>query len=83
MRALDTLVLAPEQVAEFKPGAAHIMLVGLKQPLKQGDSFPLTVKFEKAGDVVATVNVERAGARGPTVDEHQQHHGMDHGSMHR
>src|SRR3954470_17715802 len=47
MRRLDTLVLAPEQMVEFKPGAAHIMLVGLKQPLKQGDSFPLTVKFAK------------------------------------
>jgi copper(I)-binding protein len=82
MRPLNALTLAPEQVMEFKPGGAHIMLMGLKQPLKQGDSFPLTLTFEKAGTVQTTVAVERMGARGPSMDEHQMH-GMDHGAMHQ
>lgn len=48
--------------AEFKPGGMHIMLLGLKHPLKAGDSFPLTLTFAKAGAVETTVMVEKAGA---------------------
>ena len=48
------------------------MLMGLKQTLKQGDNFPVTLKFAKAGQVTATVIVQKAGATMP---------GMDHGSM--
>jgi copper(I)-binding protein len=49
---------------ELKPGGYHIMFVGLKAPLKDGDQFPMTLKFEKAGEVEVTVNVEapKAGA---------------------
>lgn len=56
----------------LKPGGLHIMLIGLKAPLKQGDSFPLTLKFEKAGDVAVTVPVQGPGAMGPMQ-------GHDHG----
>jgi copper(I)-binding protein len=44
------------------------MLFGLKEPLKSGDKFPLTLRFEKAGEVTVTVNVEAAGA------DHSMHH---------
>jgi copper(I)-binding protein len=40
------------------------MLVGLKQPLKAGDSFPLTLTFEKAGKLDVTVTVEKSAAMG-------------------
>jgi periplasmic copper chaperone A len=48
--------------ATFKPGAMHIMLLGLKHPLKAGDSFPLTLTFAKAGAVQTMVMVEKIGA---------------------
>ena len=51
--------------AQFKPGGMHIMLLGLKHPLKAGDSFPLTLTFNKAGAVETMVKVEKAGAAGP------------------
>ena len=41
------------------------MLIGLKQPLRAGESFPLTLEFEKAGKREVTVTVEKAGAMGP------------------
>jgi copper(I)-binding protein len=47
------------------PGSYHIMLSGLKQSLKQGDSFPITLSFAKAGPVTATVTVAKAGATMP------------------
>ncbi len=37
--------------AELKPGGWHLMLIGLKQPLKAGESFPATLTFQKAGKV--------------------------------
>lgn len=53
---LDVPVAAKEQVA-FKPGGKHLMFIGLKQPLQAGSSFPLTLRFEKAGDVTVQMKV--------------------------
>jgi copper(I)-binding protein len=87
MRPLGPITIAPGQSAVLKPGADHVMLIGLKQPLKAGQKFPLTLKFEKAGDVQVTVQVERAGAMGTDAKDHgtmPMDHGampMDHGAM--
>lgn len=60
MRQVDAIELASGQTVELKPGGYHLMLMGLKAPLKAGDQFPLTLKFEKAGEVVVTVKVEES-----------------------
>jgi copper(I)-binding protein len=39
------------------PGGTHIMLEGLRTPLRKGDSFPLVLKFRESGDEKATVRV--------------------------
>jgi len=65
MRALGALDLPAGQAVVLKPGATHIMLVGLKQPLRVGESFPLSLEFEKAGRREVNVVVEKAGAMGP------------------
>jgi copper(I)-binding protein len=64
MRQVEGVALPAGQTVELKPGGYHIMFVGLKAPLKDGDKFPMTLKFEKAGEVEVTVNVEapKAGA---------------------
>ena len=61
MRQLDSIALPQGKTVDLKPGALHLMLVGLKAPLKDGDKFPLKLKFEKAGEVTVTVNVEAGG----------------------
>lgn len=76
MRPLDRPTVAPGQTLEFKPGGAHIMLLGLKHPLKEGESFPLVLTFEKAGDVSVEVKVERAGAARMTTMDHSGHGSM-------
>jgi copper(I)-binding protein len=43
---------------EFKPGGFHIMLMGLKNDLKAGDTFKVTLKFEKAGEITLDVAVK-------------------------
>ncbi len=65
MREVLHLSVQPGQPVELKPGGHHIMLIGLKRPLNRGDIFPLTITFEKAPSVTATVTVQAAGAAGP------------------
>ncbi len=65
MRALDDgLALPPGATVTLAPGGYHLMLNDLKKPLKQGDGMPVTLKFEKAGDVAVTFNVLGVGAKG-------------------
>ncbi len=45
--------------ATFAPMAYHVMLFNLKQPLKDGERFPLTLTFEKAGEVAVQVAVQK------------------------
>ena len=42
---------------QLRPGSYHIMLIGLRGPLISGKPFPLTLHFEKAGDVSVQVSV--------------------------
>ena len=62
MRQVDAIELAAGKTVELKPGGYHVMFVGLKAPLKAGDKFPAKLKFEKAGEVDVTFNVEAPAA---------------------
>jgi copper(I)-binding protein len=65
MRQVDGIDLPAGQTVMLKPGGYHIMLTGLAQPLKEGQSFPLTLTFAKAGAQEVTVSVQKIGAMGP------------------
>src|SRR5437763_15130840 len=45
MRQIAAVELPPNQSVRLEPGATHLMLVGLKAPLKEGDRFPMTLRF--------------------------------------
>ena len=45
----------------LKPGSYHVMLIGLKKPLTPGETFPLTLILEKAGNISVTVPVQAMG----------------------
>jgi hypothetical protein len=62
MRGVMSLDVAPGKPVALRPGGYHIMLVGLAHALKEGDRFPITLRFAKAGAVTATVSVQKAGA---------------------
>lgn len=61
MRQVDSIALPAGKTVELKPGGLHIMFMGLKAPLKAGESFPMKLKFEKAGEVTVDVKVEAPG----------------------
>jgi len=65
MRQVDGINLPAGQAVTLKPGGYHIMLTDLAQPLKEGQSFPLTLSFEKAGTRDVSVLVQKVGAMSP------------------
>ena len=69
MRPVRSIALEPGKKVTFTPGGYHVMLIGLKAPLKVGDSFPLTLSFAHAQPITVTVKVQAGGA------------GMGHASM--
>jgi periplasmic copper chaperone A len=61
MLALQAIDVAPGASVALKPNGIHLML-HIKQQLKQGETFALTLTFEKAGPIEATVRVGKVGA---------------------
>lgn len=72
MRALEDGIEVPAGgMVTFAPAGNHVMLVGLKKPLKEGASFPMTLVFEKAGEVTVDVAVKKNAA--PDTGGHMHH----------
>ena len=65
MRPLTAIDIPAGQSVTLSPDGTHIMLLGLTQPLHEGQSFPLTLSFDHAGPRQVTVVIEKAGAMGP------------------
>ena len=66
MRPMENgLTIDPGKTVKLAPGGLHLMMMDLKNPLKQGDKLPVTLQFEKAGKVAVTLDVQGVGAKGP------------------
>jgi hypothetical protein len=64
MRAVEGgLVIEPGKTVTFAPGGRHLMFLGLRAPLKQGEQVPVTLKFEHAGAVKVAFEVQSMGAQ--------------------
>lgn len=61
MRPVPRVPVSPGQVVTFAPGGLHIMLTGLKHPLRAGESFPLTLTFAHTAPVTVDVQVRAIG----------------------
>ncbi|QEW06075.1 copper chaperone PCu(A)C [Nitrincola iocasae] len=57
MRQVDSIALPAGETTELKPGGLHIMLIGLKQPLADGDQIDLTLTFSDGSATEVTVPV--------------------------
>ncbi len=58
MRQIEAVDVKPGEPINLEPGGLHVMLMGLKEELKAGDVVPLTLTFEKAGDVTLDVPIK-------------------------
>lgn len=65
MRPVAGIDIPPDQPVTLAPNGLHIMLEGLAKPLRPGQTFPLTLTFEKAGTRTVSVAVEKVGAMAP------------------
>ena|SRR5258706_15928661 len=72
MRELDAIEVVPKAAPiKMRPGmGTHLMLIDLKQPLKEGDTFPMTLEFERGGKVEVKVVVQVPKARGASDAAH-------------
>ena len=67
MKHIGTLELPAGERITLAPGGMHMMLMGLQDKLSEGTTFPLTLNFEKAGEVTVDVSVLGIAAEGPQV----------------
>jgi periplasmic copper chaperone A len=65
MRQVPSINIPAGGTVALQPGGLHVMLMGLKQPLKQGEVFPLTLTFAKAGTMTVEVTVKAPAAMAP------------------
>lgn len=78
MRPVENGIPIPAgKTVKLEPGGYHLMLKKLKEPLKQGDSVPVTLTFEKAGSVDVDLSVAAMGAPGPGHEDHGGMGGME------
>lgn len=62
MREVDAIDIPPRGKVTLAPGGLHLMLEGLKSPLRQGETLPLVLRFEKAGERTIEAPVRAPGA---------------------
>jgi periplasmic copper chaperone A len=85
MRQVNAIELPAKKTVPMTRGLLkdgyHVMLMGLKAPLKVGDKLPLKLTFEKAGDVEVIVNIETLKASSAAMPAHgatSEHPGHKH-----
>jgi uncharacterized protein YcnI len=67
------LEIKPGETVELKPGGYHVMLMDLKQGLKEGETYKGTLNFEKAGKIEIEYKVGPVGGGAPAAGGHSHH----------
>ena len=78
MRAVDAVEVTPGSPTVLQPGGLHVMLLDLTGPLQAGRKFPLTLRFERAGEVQVEVDIRPVRAGQPPAPAHGHGGGHTH-----
>lgn len=65
MRPVQDIPVPANGEVSLQPGGLHLMLIGLTQPMNIGQAIPVTLRFERAGEVTIELAIQAAGARQP------------------
>ena len=65
MAPAGNITVAPGESVSLEPGGLHGMLMQLRQPMVEGESFLLTLIFLDGGEVTVEVPILSIAARGP------------------
>jgi hypothetical protein len=74
MRKLDAIDVPAKGKVTLEPGGVHLMLIGLKAPLAEGQDVPLELRFDKAGALKTVVKVKARVPAGHEGHEHMHKH---------
>lgn len=78
MRQLtDGLPIPAGETIELKPGGFHLMFMELTGPLVEGETFSVTLTFEKAGEIEVPISIAGPGAKGMDHSGHGGHSATD------
>ena len=77
MRQVDGVTVQAHHKKALSPDGYHIMLMNLNAPLKAGETHPIVLKFEKAGDVKTDFEVQPRLAKKNVMigGDHKGHEG--------
>jgi len=64
------IAIPAKSTVQLRPGSFHVMFMGLKRPLRQGERFPVTLQFQRAGRVTVQFAVQPVGSTGPVEGAH-------------
>lgn len=81
MHVPEGFAIPAGEIHELARGGDHVMLMGLTADLKNGDTFPLTLVFDQAGEVTIEVTVDNDRQASPMQMQggHMQHDHAAHG----
>jgi copper(I)-binding protein len=65
MTYLEDIKIPANQLVSLDPSGLHVWLTELNEPLKAGQTFPLVLEFEKAGEQRVDVSVVAPAAAAP------------------
>lgn len=69
----DGIRIPAKGTVTLRPGGFHLMFMQLKRPLRQGESFPVTLHFQRAGRITVRFAVQSISSSAPTEAGHAGH----------
>ncbi len=69
----EGIVATANEKTSMETGAYHVMLIGLDARLQAGEKFPMTLTFEKSGDIEVIINVEDRQSKAKDRVDHTGH----------
>jgi hypothetical protein len=77
MREVKSIDIKANGQAELKPGGYHIMLINIRQALKEGDTVPIALSFDDGSKQQIEAPVRKAPITSP-AEKGMDHSGMKH-----
>ena len=74
MQSLDGMEIPAGETIKLVTGGSHVMLIGFTKQLADGETLPITLTFEKAGDIVVDAPIKQAGGDAADSTDPHAHH---------
>jgi copper(I)-binding protein len=62
MRRIEALVVPAGEAVTMEPGGMHLMFFGVTEPFTEGEQIPVTLTFERGGEIQTLLTVRAGGS---------------------